>query len=95
MLRVLDRNEAGEDEPIFTEGVVVANEGGLLLQQQRVEEAGLFRSVQFFDTVYVPQADVRRLEVRGLSWTRTILGSAALGFLVHAAYSALRHPEGG
>jgi hypothetical protein len=90
MLPVMDRNEEGEDEPIFTEGVVVANESGITLEQERVEEAGLFRRVEFFDTVYVPQTDIRTLEVRRLSWTRTILGSAALAFVVQAAYSAFR-----
>jgi hypothetical protein len=84
----------GSAQPIWVQGLVVSSTLGrprveapaITIEERTLEEASQFRSMTHYDTVYISEADIQRLEVRRFSWLRSGLGALGLGAVVYVLY---------
>lgn len=77
----------------FNEGVLVQGAPTFGLQRRNSAPVGQFRETVKLDTIWIPEANVQRLEVRRFSALKTSLGSAALGIAVYGLFQKIHNTD--
>jgi hypothetical protein len=90
----------GSAQPIWVQGLVVSSTLGqpgvdapaITIEERLLEEASQFRSMTHYDTVYIAERDIQRLEIRRFSWLKSGLGTLALGAVTYVLYDKFGPP---